>query len=272
MNTGIEISSIDNQQIRTTRKLQRRRQRYREGMFLIEGVRLVGDALQSGVKLHRIFYAPTMIAENATAQALVTQCDAMQVPCLACTPAVISTLTETVTPQGVVAVVAMPELPLPVPLQFTLILDQVRDPGNAGTLMRTAAAAGVDLVIFGPKTVDPYNDKVIRAGMGAHFRLPVRSCATWSAIQTILTPGQRCFVAQANATVVYDAVDWSLPCALVVGGEATGASIETMDVAQSIAIPMQSRVESLNAATAGAIILFEAARQRRAESWALLQS
>jgi TrmH family RNA methyltransferase len=143
-----------------------------------------------------------------------------------------------------------------------LILDQVRDPGNAGTLVRTAEAAGIDAVIFGPETVDPFNDKVVRAGMGAHFRLPIRRCATWPAIHALLAPQQQLYVAQAAATQRYTAVDWAMPAALIVGGEAAGASTDTTTFAQAIAIPMHSQVESLNAAVAGGVILFEAARQR----------
>lgn len=257
------ISSLDNQQIKDARKLQRRRQRVRSGTLLIEGVRLVRDAIQSGATIEKLFYAPTLIADNATALALIAQSEAVGLTALACTEEIFHALTETVTPQGIAAVVALPALLLPTPLQFTLILDQVRDPGNAGTLVRSAEAAGVDAVLFGPETVDPFNDKVVRAGMGAHFRLPIRTCATWSAIHALLAPQQTLYVAQATATLAYTAVDWSAPCALVVGGEATGASVETATFAQALAIPMHRQVESLNAAIAGAVILFEAARQRR---------
>jgi len=259
----VEISSTDNQQIKAARKLQRRRQRQRHGRFLIEGVRLVRDALLNGATVHQLFYAPALLTANAAATAIVADCETRAVPCLACTPEVIGTLSETVTPQGVVAVVQIPNLPLPAALHFTLILDQVRDPGNAGTLVRTAAAAGVDAAIFGPDTVDPYNDKVVRAGMGAHFRLPLRICTTWTEIRSLLAPKQQCYIAEAAAQELYTAVDWSLPTALVVGGEAAGASTEATRFAQPVAIPMHSAVESLNAATAGAVILFEAARQRR---------
>ncbi len=260
------ISSLDNQQIKDARKLQRHRQRMRTGTLLIEGVRLVRDAMQSGASIEKLFYAPHLIANNEAAAAVIAYSEAIGLMAQACTDEVFGTLTETVTPQGIAAVVALPALPLPTPLHFTLILDQVRDPGNAGTLIRSAEAAGADAVIFGPETVDPFNDKVVRAGMGAHFRLPIRTCATWQAIHTLLAPQQMIYVAQATATLDYTAVDWSTPCALVVGGEATGASVETATFAQSIAIPMHSQVESLNAAIAGAVILFEAARQRRTKA------
>lgn len=260
----VDITSSDNRQVKEVRKLQRRRHRYREQSFVLEGVRLIQDALQATIELQRLFYAPAMILDNEAAQQIVANCQNGGIPALSCTPEVMSTLADTVTPQGLVAVATMPELVLPDPLQFTLILDRVRDPGNAGTLLRTAAAAGIDAVIFGPETVDPFNDKVIRAGMGAHFRLPLRICATWAEIHALLAPGQQCYVAEVRAEQSYITVDWTLPNALIVGGEAAGASAEGVAAATPIAIPMASQVESLNAATAGAIILFEAVRQRQA--------
>lgn len=256
------ITSLDNPQVKEARKLQRRRQRERSGQMLIEGLRLVRDALQSGAQIQKLFYAPGLISAQEALVDLVAHCSALAIPTLACSEEVFSTLAETVTPQGIAAVTALPFLPLPAPLQFTLILDQLRDPGNAGTMVRTAEAVGVDAVIFGPDTVDPFNDKVVRAGMGAHFRLPIRSCANWSAIEPLLNPTQTLYLAQADAPVSYTAIDWRAPCALIVGGEAAGASSEAYALAQPIAIPMRGQAESLNAAIAGAVILFEAARQR----------
>lgn len=257
------ITSIHNPQIKDVRKLQRRRQRYRKRAFLLEGVRLVRDAYRSDASIRQLFYAPQLIETNEHALSLLATCEKAGIHALACTPDVFATLTETLTPQGIAAVVEMPRLALPSTPTLTLVLDQVRDPGNAGTLMRTAEAAGVDVVIFGPETVDLYNAKVVRAAMGAHFRLPTRNCATWKEVHAMLFPGQLCYVAKADAPLPYDQVDWCQSSLLIVGGEADGASPETVEFAQAIAIPMNNKVESLNAAVAGAIILFEAARQRR---------
>lgn len=256
------ITSVDNPRIKEARKLQRRRYRHQLNALLLEGVRLVRDALQSGAQVRELYFAPELAAANPDAQQLLTAA-AAQVDCLACSAAVLATLTETITPQGIVAVATLPHLPLRTVVDFVLILDQVRDPGNAGTLLRTAEAAGVSLVIFGPETVDPFNAKVLRAGMGAHFRLPMRICQEWSAMSAWLPPALAFYLAQANAPLFYDAVDWSQPAALIVGGEAAGASAAAYEVARPIAIPMHGQVESLNAAMAGTIILFEAARQRR---------
>jgi TrmH family RNA methyltransferase len=167
------------------------------------------------------------------------------------------------TPQGIAVVTPLPRLPLPAAPTLTLVLDQVRDPGNAGTLLRSAEAAGASLVLFTPNTVDPYNDKVVRAGMGAHFRLPLQAYSSWAEIDALLAPTPQRYLADAHAGLAYDQVDWRKPAALIISGETAGASPEARRTAQPIAIPMHSRVESLNAAVAGAVILFEAARQRR---------
>lgn len=256
------ITSTSNQRIKEVRKLLQRRQREATGRLLLEGVRLISDACQSQAALELVFYAPELTTTNPTADTLLRTI-ATQVECLPCSRAVFASLVETVTPQGIAAVVALPNLPLPAQRTFTLLLDQVRDPGNAGTLLRSAEAAGVELVIFAPDTVDPFNDKVVRAGMGAHFRLPLRSCDDWSAVQALLPLAAPCYLATADAPLTYDAVDWQESSVLIIGGEADGASAMARTLAQPINIPMLGKVESLNAAVAGAVILFEAARQRR---------
>jgi TrmH family RNA methyltransferase len=259
----LTITSTDNPRVKLARRLRERRGRAKQAQFLLEGIRLVRDAVQSGVQPEVIFFVPDQLAEQETATTLLAELQQRGVECLACTPAVLATLAETVTPQGIVAVMPWPALPWPVNAKLTLILDQVRDPGNAGTLLRSAEAAGVDGVIFAPESVDPFNDKSVRAGMGAHFRLPLRVCGTWSAVRALLTPEPPIYIATAEAVRAYDQVDWRQSVALIIGGEATGASNEARSLAQPLTIPMHGRAESLNAAIAGAIILFEAARQRR---------
>ncbi len=258
------ITSIHNNRVKAARKLAERKERYSAGLMLAEGVRLIGDAWQSGVRPVVLFYEPLGVEANPAAAHLLAALEAAGCESLPCTPQVFATLTDTVTPQGLVAVLPLPAAhPLPQPLDFALVLDGVRDPGNAGTLLRSAAAAGVQALFFGPGCVDPYNDKVLRAGMGAHFRLPVRVCGQWAQVEQALGPAPALYLAQADAALSYDAVDWRGPCALVVGGEAAGAGAAARAAATAIAIPMQSAVESLNAAVAGSVILFEAARQRR---------
>lgn len=143
-----------------------------------------------------------------------------------------------------------------------LILDRVRDPGNLGTILRSAEAASVGHVLLSPGTVDHYNPKVVRGAMGAHFRLPVISL-DWPAIAE--QAGRRAvWLADAAGELSYDAVDWTQPSALIVGGEAAGAGQEAAVLATGrVSIPMAGGAESLNAAMAATVILFEAARQQR---------
>jgi TrmH family RNA methyltransferase len=124
----------------------------------------------------------------------------------------------------------------------------------------------VDLVLFGPETVDPYNEKVMRAGMGAHFRTPMQMGEAWAELATWLDEQLPLYVADAGAKLAYDEVDWLQPAILAVGGEANGASDWVLQRATPISIPMQGATESLNAGVAGSIILFEAARQRRQQA------
>lgn len=257
------ITSTSNPRIREARKLQRARQRRQQGRLLIEGMRLVDDAWRAGTRPESVFFTPATLAANPRAHALLAKMDGRGVDCIPCTDKVLTALTETVTPQGIAAVVPLPTLPMPVNPPLVMVLDQVREPGNAGTLLRTAEAAGVDLAIFAPNTVDPFNNKAVRAGMGAHFRLPLRICASWVEVNKLLGLSRPLYLADASGELAYDEVDWQQSAGLVIGGEANGASEDARRTATPITIPMLGAAESLNAGVAGAVILFEAARQRR---------
>jgi TrmH family RNA methyltransferase len=262
-----DITSISNHRIKLARKLQRKRHREQTGLCVLEGLRLVQDAWTAGAEFDAIFVAEAEPAavEIGPDPSFLAEARQRKIPVFTTTHEVLAAITETVTHQGVVALVRIPSLPPPTDPSLMLVLDRLRDPGNAGTLLRSAAAVGVDLVLFGPETVDPYNDKVLRAGMGAHFRLPLRVCADWAEIRSALV---ECavYVADAGGATTYDEVDWQQPSALIIGGEANGPGDEARQMATPVAIPMDGGTESLNAAMAGSIILFEAARQRRNRS------
>ena len=234
--------------------------------MLIEGFRLVHDAWRSGVRPRTLFVAPDMLGQNLAAQRLVAEMEDDQIEIVHCSDAVFAKIAETITPQGIAAVILLPGLPPPPQIDFVLLLDRIRDPGNAGTLLRSAEAAGVQSVIFCPDSVDPFNDKVMRAAMGAHFRLPIFVAADWAEARAAIPPQATIYLAEARSVLAYDAVDWRQPAALVVGGEADGASDHGRSAAIAIGIPMHGSPESLNAGIAGAVILFEASRQRRYET------
>jgi TrmH family RNA methyltransferase len=172
------------------------------------------------------------------------------------------------------AVLPMGRLPLPEQRDFVLIADNLRDPGNLGTLLRTAAAAGVQAVLLSPGTTDAFAPKVLRAGMGAHFRLPIFALP-WEEMRAVCKPVQHAsstsgaslqiFLAESSQGSACWDLDLRRPLALMVGSEAEGASPEARGMADTfIMIPMPGRSESLNAAIAAGILMFEIVRQRRA--------
>jgi TrmH family RNA methyltransferase len=141
------------------------------------------------------------------------------------------------------------------------IIDGVSDPGNMGTILRAAAAAGVPLLIVTAGTVDLTNPKVLRSGMGAHFRLPVQHLS-WKGIAERFSE-HVIFLAEAGSGTPYFSVDWVQPSALIVSEEARGASEDAQRIAHvRVTIPMPGEMESLNVAMATSILLFEMVRQR----------
>lgn len=257
------ITSPQNPKIKLARALRKRRERERESLLFLEGRRLVSDALAAGFAPVTLFYTAEA-AESAENAALI---ETWQAHAWELSPDLLAELSETVTPQGIAAIVPLPRLPWVSSPTLLLIADQIRDPGNLGTLLRSAAGAGVEGVILPAGTADVWNEKVLRAGMGAHFRLPLRTGLEWAAILSLIGD-IRVFIADAYGERTYDQVDWRQPAALLVGGEADGASEAGVARAdERLRIPMTGGVESLNAAVAGSIILFEAARQRRASGF-----
>lgn len=261
------ISSPDNAHIKYVRSLEKKRVRYREKQYYLEGLRLVAHALQRGIQPALVFCTEEF-AHDPRGEQLLAQLDQTDTPTWTVAPAVMDTISDTVTPQGILAVVPMPEPSRDLALQadLLLVLDGIRDPGNLGTILRTAQAAGVQAVLLAKGCVDPYSPKVVRAGMGAHLDLPLFPSLEWSAIGLLIADKQR-VLADAQGQVTLWEVDWQPPTALIVGGEAEGASSEAWEAAQLVArLPMQQETESLNAAIATAVFLFEAQRQRQQAS------
>jgi RNA methyltransferase, TrmH family len=261
------ITSIRNPKIQRVRKLQAQpRFRRAESAFVVEGVRLLEEALNSNWETSQVLYTQDL---DARGQKLLENYAAKGVPVEEVTPEVMQAASDTQSPQGILAVISLREAELfPTAVDFLLIADGVRDPGNLGTILRTAAAAGVGAVLLPPGTTDAYAPKVVRAGMGAHFNLPVYSLS-WDEIRMTLSrmnPGKpfNIYLADAAAGITYTDVDLKSPLALIIGGEAQGAGTQAAALAQiRLHIPMPGRAESLNSAVAAAVLMFEVARQRR---------
>lgn len=256
------ITSLSNERVKRVRLLQaQRRARLRQGRFVIEGIRLIEEAVLAATPLEFVFYVQG-VEDEARTRALLAVLHERGVPLLEVSDVVMRACSDTETPQGILAVAEIPRLSPPTPLTFVLVVDQLRDPGNLGTILRTAAAAGVELALLAPATVDVTNPKVVRSGMGAHFRLPLRQQG-WAEIAATLS-GLDIWLAEAGEGQPYWQVDWRRPVALVIGGEAEGTSPEAAALATGrVTIPMPGGVESLNAAVAAGILLFEVVRQRR---------
>lgn len=259
------ITSLRNDKVKYVRKLQdQARIREREQRFVLEGVRLVEEVVHVGLPPTFVLYTEALEADRRGGD-LVASLRALDVPCYNVSEAVMVSCSDTVTPQGILVVLPNPNLPRPANPDFTLIIDRLRDPGNLGTILRTALSADVEQVFLTSGTVDATNPKVVRAAMGAHLRLPVMD-AGWDVIREAVH-GCDVWLAAAGEGREYTAVDWARPAALIIGSEAHGAGDRARSLAKArITIPMASDVESLNAAIATAIILFEAVRQRRVKS------
>lgn len=256
------ITSLHNERIKLVRALQSQpKARRKANRAVLEGVRLVGDAVEAGALPDFVLITPDAGSPDGPAFSILEKLRALRVPVLAVTPDVMAHAADAQTPQGILAVVPAPRLPVPDRLSLALVLDAIGDPGNLGTLLRTAAAAGVDAVLLAPGCVDPLNPKALRAGMGAHFRAPVAELG-WPDIAA-RCDGLAVYAAAAGAPLPYTQVDWTAPAALVIGSEAHGLSDSARQTAgHAVAIPMANRAESLNAAAAAAVILFECRRQR----------
>lgn len=268
------IDSPANPVVKTMKALSEGKTRRVRRQFVVEGVRAMEDGLRAGFRPDVCLFNTELLARTELGRQLLGRLKALPAPSLFEVSArALQAATETEHPQGVVAAFPFVELPRPkgvASAPLALVCDDISDPGNLGTLLRTAEAAGVHAVWTTPRTVDIYNPKVVRAAMGTHFRLAIYPDQTWESIMQELAAlgidNNRLFCTEAGAERDYDAVDWTQPGAIVISNEAHGLTPEARRICQpsaSIAIPMASGTESLNAAVAGAIIMFEASRQRR---------
>ena len=248
---------------------KKRKERDRDGVFVAEGERLVTEVPDRECKelyVSASFHA-AMSGETKRFFARHKRI-AQVVP-----DAAFAKMSDTKTPQGILAVVRQRQYTLDAllagrdagnqPSGPVLILEEIQDPGNLGTILRAAEAAGVSFVILAGNTVDRYSPKAVRATMGSIFRVPVvregLSCTA-----ALKAAGYTVAAADTDGAVSYDTYDWTKKSALIIGNEANGLSEEAKQAAGiMLRIPMAGKNESLNAAVCASVMLFEAARQRR---------
>ncbi|MBM7854780.1 TrmH family RNA methyltransferase [Desulfohalotomaculum tongense] len=258
----------NNPRVKYLRKLSRRQFRQKENKFIIEGIRFVEELLDSGWPVEALFYSPKLHA-NARGGALIARAEREKIAAWQVADKLLAELADTENPQGVLALVNMPRYRLEDVVPQTqpalvVLVDGVQDPGNLGTIIRTADAAAATGVILLKGTVDLYNPKTLRSTMGSLFHLPV--LAAENAVDTVnwlRSKGLKLVVGQPQGGAAIDKVDLTAGIVLVVGSEARGPSPGTISLADTITtIPMPGRAESLNAAVACAIMLYETVRQR----------
>jgi RNA methyltransferase, TrmH family len=253
------ITSPQNPVVKRLRSLERGKVRREQGLYLAEGVRLVGEAVATGQDAEIVLVDPQALARSQASSALMAELPGWASTAYEADARVVAAAAQTETPAGIVAALRFPSLaPLPTHRQdrLGLILDRLADPGNAGTILRTAAAAGAGYVVTTPGTADLFAPKVVRAGMGAHFRLPLYDSVPWERIDEDLAGVALIAAVIEGSASIFDFV-WPQAAALVVGSEAHGLSPEASTrAAATVSIPMRSGVESLNASVAASIIMY----------------
>ena len=262
------IASVHNRRVVDAARLSRRRDREETRTFLVDGPRAVLAAIRSGASVRQVFH---VARSGAAVDEAVQEGIRRGAPTAEVSHAVMARLASTVTPQGVVAVVGFLDVPIRAvgpAVGLVAVLVEVADPGNAGTIVRTADAAGADAVVCTAGSVDLYNPKVVRASAGSLFHLPmVRDVDAAGAIGHLRASGFAVVAADAAGPAsVYDA-DLTGPTAVLFGNEAHGLRPDLLEAADAVVrVPMAGRAESLNLAAAAAVILFEAGRRRSLDS------
>lgn len=249
--------------VQEARRLARSRQEREEtGLAVLEGVRLAEEALGADLWLEYVLYTEELAAKERGAQLLAGLAE-RRTPLYLVSPEVLDRAAETRTPQGIVAVFRPRSFSLKdIPAGLVVLLDNLQDPGNVGTVIRSLEAlGGAGMVAAGG--VDPYNPKVVRGAMGSLFRLPVVKAEAAEALTALAAQGRRIYVADADGDLSPWTADLTGDAVLVIGNEGAGPSETARGLAHGvISIPMPGPTESLNAGVAASLLIYEAMRQR----------
>jgi TrmH family RNA methyltransferase len=260
------LPGLSRAQLKSLRALKEKKGRAEQGRFLIEGIHLCREALAADILPELLLYTQPAF-ETREVKEVVAAAQNRGIPNLRVSESIIRALADTMTPQGIMAVIA------PQPLSSALhrghvflLLDQVRDPGNVGTIIRTADAAGADGVFLGAGSADLYNAKVLRSTQGSVFHIPIfTEVDPPGLVRDLKAKGYRTFIAEPQATTLYTQVHFPRRFLLVVGNETRGVRDELKGQADELVrVPIRGRAESLNVAMATGVILYEALRQHAA--------
>jgi TrmH family RNA methyltransferase len=244
--------------------LRDRDARETDGVFVCEGPRVISAALDQRVPLIEVFVGADA---SAAAKAVAERADRADVDVRVLAPGVAAKVGATTTPQGVFGIAWRPRVGIAAlsGVDLAVVAPLITDPGNAGTLIRSAAAAGASIIVLGPRSVDAYNPKVVRASAGACFAVQIlEGVPAMEVMEALGDAGVRRVGAVASGGRAPEQVDLRVPTAIVVGHEAAGLDSD-LPVDELVTIPMHA-TESMNVAMAGTVLLYEAARQRRTRS------
>lgn len=262
------ITATQNHRIKYIKKLAQSSFRRKEGKLVVEGMRLVEEALASTWQMENFFYTTDSVQGERGAQ-LLEGVIKKGVPYFEVTEAVMAEMADTETPQGVLALLEQPDYLLsdilpPGKPALVVLVDGIQDPGNLGTVIRTADAAGATGVVLLKGTVDLYNPKVIRSTMGSLFHLPVVTGGDINtAVDYLVSAGLELLVGDPSGKLPIFGVDLTRPLVIAVGNEGAGPGTEIYKYTHTkVNIPMPGQAESLNVAVAASIMLYEVIRQR----------
>lgn len=265
MKSKTVITSSSNAQVKNLNLLQKKaKARDEQGVFVVEGLKMFEEARNAGL-LVKTYVSESFYQKKVQEDA----CYFNDLDYEVVTDGIFKEVADTLTPQGIMGIVKRLEYSLAdilsKPSPMLLLLEDIRDPGNLGTILRTAEGAGVSGVILNRSCVDMYNPKVIRSTMGSIYRVPFYQAENFIAtLGEIKKQGIVIFAAHLKGRVYDTEGSFTGSCAFLIGNEANGLSEEASQMADiRIKIPMEGKVESLNAAVAAAILMYEAARQRR---------
>jgi len=259
----MNLSSQTNQHLKLARRVRDGKERK---LIFVEGTRLVSECLRANLQLECAFALST----DADTSQLLSQIAQRGCPIFAVEESLLKTLSDTVTSQGLILLAQRPHSSLEDIFRedqynsLLVALDRIQDPGNAGTIVRTAEAAGASVIVSSTGTVDLFSPKALRSSMGSAFRLPIAAGASLNDLFGLCRSRSVAIVGTASeADLDYAAYDWREPTLVIFGNEAAGLSADVLAACDALVkIPLTAPVESLNVASAAAVILFEAARQR----------
>jgi TrmH family RNA methyltransferase len=260
------ITSSSNPRLKAIRRLRRAPRRNGEGVFLVDGHRQLACALEAAACVRELYIAPQLFLGDADAE-LAGLAEQRGAEVFELAPEAFTSISGGARPDGIVGVVerwpvTLESLRLP-PNPLLLVAEEIERPGNLGTIVRAACAAGADALIACGGGTDAFHPDVVRGSVGTLFRLPLVRCGCASSISWLRAREIRVVVATPAADRAYWEADYAVPTAIVVGNERYGVGQEWLDVASELVrIPMPGPADSLNVAVAAGVVVFEAARQR----------